>query len=80
MNVERMFTPHQSPSAMLGSCSLPRDEAAAPAPPYDGAQRCTCSHRAVETDDDGLGTTVTEVTVKTTTNTTTTRKKYRVEE
>jgi hypothetical protein len=80
VNVEHMFTPAQSPSAMLSSGSLPQDEAPVSAPPYDGKQRCTCSHKSVETDDDGFGTTVTEVTVKTTTNTTTTRKKYRVEE
>jgi len=80
VNVEHMFTPAQSPSAMLSSGSLPQDETPAPAPPYDGKQRCACSHKSVETSDDGFGTTVTEVTVKTTTNTTTTRKKYRVEE
>ncbi|KAF9777281.1 hypothetical protein BJ322DRAFT_1222315 [Thelephora terrestris] len=76
VNVEHVY-PCSVPSAMLSSGSLPQDEAPVSAPPYDGKQRCTCSHKSVETDDDGFGTTVTDVTVKTTTNTTTTRKKYR---
>lgn len=49
-----------------------------PLPPYDGSlanQRCTRSHQTTETNDDGFGTTVTEVTV----TTTTTRKRYWVE-
>jgi len=56
-----------------GSSSLPQ---------YDGNpgdQRCTCSHESMESNDDGFGTTVVEVSVTTTTNTVTTRKKYRVE-
>jgi hypothetical protein len=76
VNAGPTFTPSQSQSAMLSSGSIPQDEAPALAPPYDGTQRCHCSHRSVETGDDGFGTTVTEVTV----TTTTTRKKYRVEE
>ncbi|KAF9642237.1 hypothetical protein BDM02DRAFT_2470956 [Thelephora ganbajun] len=48
-------------------------------PPYDGSERCTCSHHTTETSDDRFGTTVTEVAVTTTTTTVTTRKKYRVE-
>jgi len=63
------FAPQPSSSSMhqRDSCS---------APPYEantGNRCCSCSHLTTETDDDGFGTTVVEVT------TVTTRKKYRVE-
>jgi len=57
------------------SSTHPRDSGSAP--PYEantGNSCCSCTHLATQTDDDGFGTTVIEVT------TVTTRKKYRVED
>ena len=64
-------------TAQPSSSSVPTRDLVSPLPPYErntGNDSCACSHVTTEPGDDGLGTTVIEVT------TVTTRKKYRVED
>ena len=65
------FMPSGSPSGALGSGSLPS---------YDGATgQSSTRAQHTESEHDGFGTVVTEVTTVATNTLVTTRKKYRVE-
>lgn len=73
VNVEGVLAPSQQSSGTPG-LGFP--------PSYDGDATRQSSTRAqyTESNDDGFGTIVNEVTVVTTTNTVTTHKRYRVED